>query len=74
MRNISTFVSVRIFCASTKLQTPFYHPGTKVWDVDRTSDVTSDTPGGRPEQGGTGHLQHGGLTCFFTGPRRCKEA
>lgn len=65
MRNISTFVNVRICCASKKLQTPFYHPGTKVWDVDRTPEVTSDTPGGRPEQGGPGHLQHGGLTCFF---------
>lgn len=65
MRNISTFVNVRICCASKKLQTPFYHPGTKVWDVDRTPEVTPDTPGGRPEQGGPGHLQHGGLTCFF---------
>lgn len=40
----------------------FVTVGTKVWDVDGPSGVTSDAFRRGPEEGGSGALQHGRLT------------
>lgn len=62
MRNISMFLGVNVYCASTKFQSSFIAPGTKVRDADGNPEVTSDTPGRCSEQGGLRALQPGGLT------------